>query len=186
MRVRKHLTYANVMATIAVFGVVAGGGAYAAARIDTSDLAPRAVTKKKLAGGAVTSSKIANEAVGTDQLSPSAEGTALVGLTYSPDTGAITYFNRTGGGKPRVDRVAPGTYALYFPGLEEFDFGTAAQSATLINTPLWAGEVTVDYDGCSGYCTPVHPVVTTRDSDGAKADNRPFSYLLFDTSAAGG
>jgi hypothetical protein len=35
---RKHLTYANVMATIAVFGVLGGGAAYAANTIGSSDI----------------------------------------------------------------------------------------------------------------------------------------------------
>ena len=36
--IRKHLTYANVMATIAVFGVLGGGAAYAADTIGSSDI----------------------------------------------------------------------------------------------------------------------------------------------------
>ena len=70
VRIRDRLTYANVMATIAVFGVLAGGGAYAASKIRGEDIArhavgtaklkPEAVTKGKVAKGALTTSHIKN------------------------------------------------------------------------------------------------------------------------------
>jgi hypothetical protein len=62
-RIRSHLTYANVMSTIAVFGVLAGGGAYAASKIGTSDIENGAVTAKKLHKRAVTKKKLKNRAV---------------------------------------------------------------------------------------------------------------------------
>ena len=91
-RIRRNLTYANVMSTIAVFAAL-GGGAYAAATIGADDikrnavrakhikkdqvgrkhlkrkavstakLANRAVTGAKLADGAVTGPKLADGAV---------------------------------------------------------------------------------------------------------------------------
>jgi hypothetical protein len=51
--VTRHLTYANVMATIAVFGVLAGGGAWAA-----SQIARDSVGTKHLRDGSVTSKKV--------------------------------------------------------------------------------------------------------------------------------
>jgi hypothetical protein len=72
-RIRQHLTYANVMATIAVFGVVAGGGAYAASKIGPNEIARNAVRSKhikqqavktgEIDGGAVNSSKVKNFAL---------------------------------------------------------------------------------------------------------------------------
>lgn len=38
MSIRKHLNYANVVATLALFGVIAGGGAYAASKIGSSEI----------------------------------------------------------------------------------------------------------------------------------------------------
>lgn len=63
-RIRPKLTYANVMATVAVFAAL-GGGAYAthAHRVQTQDIANSAVTMKKLRNLAVGSDKIRKNAV---------------------------------------------------------------------------------------------------------------------------
>ena len=45
-RIRPHLTYSNVMSTIAVFGVLAGGSAWAASKIGTNQIKRGAVTGK--------------------------------------------------------------------------------------------------------------------------------------------
>jgi hypothetical protein len=60
-KLRSHLTYANVMATFAVF-VALGGTAYAVAAnsVGTAQLKDSAVTTSKIAKGAVTSGKIAD------------------------------------------------------------------------------------------------------------------------------
>jgi hypothetical protein len=57
-RIRKHLTYANVMTTILAFVVLAGGTAFAA-----SQLAKNSVGKKQLKSNAVTTAKIKKNAV---------------------------------------------------------------------------------------------------------------------------
>jgi hypothetical protein len=48
-RLRSRLTYANVMSTIAVVGVLGGGGAYAASKIGPNDIAKNAVRSKHIA-----------------------------------------------------------------------------------------------------------------------------------------
>jgi hypothetical protein len=87
-RLRSKLTYANVTATLALFLALAGGTAYAAGKIQSSDiaagavttanLAQRSVTSGKLAIGAVSENQIADEAVGLQQISTTAR-TALAG-----------------------------------------------------------------------------------------------------------
>ena len=50
--IRGHLTYSNVMATLAVF-LVLGGGAYAASKIGPNDIAKNAVRSKHIKSGQV-------------------------------------------------------------------------------------------------------------------------------------
>ncbi len=67
---RRHLTYANVVATLALFLVLSGGAAYAAAKLDknsvgTKQLKNGAVTTAKIKNGAVTGAKVAVSSLGT-------------------------------------------------------------------------------------------------------------------------
>lgn len=60
--VRRHFTYANVMATLAMFAVL-GGGAYAAKKIGSSDIKKNAVRSKHIKKNQVKSSDIKNSQV---------------------------------------------------------------------------------------------------------------------------
>lgn len=80
--IRRYLTYSNVMSTVAVFAVFAGGTAWAAGKIGTSDLKNGAVTTKKLHGGAVTTKKLQGEAVTTGKFADDAVAPrARIGLS---------------------------------------------------------------------------------------------------------
>src|SRR5829696_9225725 len=57
-RYRPRLTYANVMSTLAVFGLL-GGGAFAAAKIGPKDIAKNAVRSKHIKAGAVKARHLA-------------------------------------------------------------------------------------------------------------------------------
>ena len=72
--IRANLTYSNVMSTIAVFGVLAGGSAWAASKIGTNEIEPGAVTAKKLHKNAVTTKKIKDEAVTGEKAKESSFG----------------------------------------------------------------------------------------------------------------
>lgn len=66
-KLRSKLTYANVMATIAVF-IALGGASYAATQLPKNSVGPKqlksnAVTTAKIKDGAVTTAKIGNGAV---------------------------------------------------------------------------------------------------------------------------
>jgi hypothetical protein len=82
-RLRPHLSYANVMATIAVFVALGGAGAYAASKlgknvvktrniapnaVKTADIAKNAVKRTKIAPDAIDDSRLANASVGTNKL----------------------------------------------------------------------------------------------------------------------
>jgi hypothetical protein len=78
--VRKHLTYANVMSSLAVFMLLAGGAAVAAnqktKRIGTNQIKASAIVAGKIKNGAVTNAKIANGAVDAAKLADGSVGTA--------------------------------------------------------------------------------------------------------------
>jgi hypothetical protein len=76
----KHLTYANLTATLALFIALATGGAYAA-----SQLAPKSVGEKQLRPGAVTADKIRKNAVTAPKIKALAvkEGKLAAGAVVS-------------------------------------------------------------------------------------------------------
>lgn len=66
-KIRKRLTYANVMSSIAVFLVIGGASAFAA-----TQLGKNSVGAKQLKSNAVTSAKIKNNAVTTNKIKKNA------------------------------------------------------------------------------------------------------------------
>jgi hypothetical protein len=82
-RIRTKLTYANVMATIAVFMVLTGIGFAVAASLPKKSVGPKqlrngAVGSKKIQKNAVNSSKIKQGAVGRSELANGAVGTGKI------------------------------------------------------------------------------------------------------------
>ncbi len=68
-RIRSHLTYANVMVTLLAFVVLAGGTAYAANTVFSSDIVNGEVKNDDLAANAVGGAKIADRQVKNADLS---------------------------------------------------------------------------------------------------------------------
>jgi hypothetical protein len=113
---RSRLTYANVMATVALFLVVAGGGAYAASKlkngsVTSAKLAKGAVTNSKLAKGAVTNSKLADGAVTNPKLANGAVTNPKLanGAVTNPKLadGAVTN-PKIAAGAVTADKLGPG------------------------------------------------------------------------------
>jgi len=80
-QIRKRITYANVMSSIAVFLVLGGGAAFAAGKlgknsVGSKQLKKNAVTETKIKDGVVTSGKIADGAIVTAKL---ADGSVVTG-----------------------------------------------------------------------------------------------------------
>lgn len=71
-QIRKRLTYANVMSSIAVFLVLGGATAFAATKIGSSEIKAKAITTGKIAKEAVTAGKIKSGAVIAGKLGPAA------------------------------------------------------------------------------------------------------------------
>jgi hypothetical protein len=84
-QIRRHLTYANVMSSIAVFLMLGGATAFAATKIGaneikansikTGKIVKEAVTAGKIKTGAVTESRIADGAVTTNKIADNAVNT---------------------------------------------------------------------------------------------------------------
>ena len=71
--VRRRVTYANVMSSIAVFLVLGGATAFAASQlgknsVGSKQLKKNAVTAAKIKNGAVTTAKLKNNAVTTAKI----------------------------------------------------------------------------------------------------------------------
>jgi trimeric autotransporter adhesin len=79
-QIRKRVTYANVMSSIAVFLVLGGGAALAAGlaknSVGSKQLKKNAVTETKIKNGVVTSGKIADGSIVTAKL---ADGSVVTG-----------------------------------------------------------------------------------------------------------
>ncbi len=81
-RIRKRLTYANVMSSLAVFLVLGGATAFAATKIGSNEIKANAiitgkikkeaVTEGKIKAGAVGNSRLGNGVVSANKLAPNA------------------------------------------------------------------------------------------------------------------
>jgi hypothetical protein len=84
-QIRKRLTYANVMSSIAVFLVLGGATALAASKIGANNLKANSVLTGKIKKEAVTTSKIKNGAVtGVKVLDGSLSSVDFVAGTLTP------------------------------------------------------------------------------------------------------
>jgi hypothetical protein len=102
--VRRRLTYANVVATLALFLALGGGAVWAAGRIGTKNLKAGAVTAGKIKRNAVTSAKIRANAVTGEKLKAGAVGFAKFA------SGANVVLSASGGPVP-----APGSEPVTVP-----------------------------------------------------------------------
>jgi hypothetical protein len=142
-RIRAHLTYANVMSTIAVLFAIGGASAYAASQlpnnsvtsktikngqVKTKDLQNNAVKAAKIANGAVTGPKIAAQAVDTGQLAPNAVTTGQ--LANNAVTSAQLAGNAVTTGKIAPNAVTTGQIA-----------GNAVTTGQLANNAVTTGKI---------------------------------------------
>jgi hypothetical protein len=67
-QIRKRVTYANVMSSIAVFLVLGGASAYAAKKIGSNEIKGNSITTGKLKKNAVTASKIKSNSITTAKI----------------------------------------------------------------------------------------------------------------------
>jgi hypothetical protein len=79
-QVRKRITYANVMSSIAVFLVLGGASAYAAKKIGSNEIKGNSITTGKIKKEAVAASKIKKNAVTTAKIANGAVTGAKLNL----------------------------------------------------------------------------------------------------------
>ena len=99
-RIRARLTYANVVATLALF-VAMGGGAYAAATIGSGDIKDNAVRSRHIDNGQVKSSDVENDGLSGNNVDESSlglvpEADLLDGRSASAFVANSTYRNGQG------------------------------------------------------------------------------------------
>jgi hypothetical protein len=76
--IRKRLTYANVMSSIAVFLILGGATAFAAKKIGSNEIKGNSITTGKIKKEAVTASKIKNNSIITSKIADNAVTTAKI------------------------------------------------------------------------------------------------------------
>lgn len=79
-QIRKRITYANVMSSIAVFLVLGGASAYAAKKIGSNEIKGNSITTGKLKKEAVTASKLKKNSVTTVKIANGAVTGAKLNL----------------------------------------------------------------------------------------------------------
>jgi hypothetical protein len=138
-RVRKRLTYANVMSSIAVFLVLGGGAAFAATKlaknsVGTKQLKNNAVTTKKIKNNAVTGAKVKESSLGQV---PSAGNAETVGGNH------IVKFSLNG--------ASPigNTQILDLNGLQIFASCTGGAVTATATTSVNSGEISTWADDAS-------------------------------------
>lgn len=113
-QIRKRLTYANVMSSLAVFLVLGGATAFAAVQlgkntVGTKQLKKNAVTAAKIKNGSVTNAKIQNNAVTSGKIADNAVGTTEI--ANDAVNGAKIAESSVGTGKLAGEAVTTGKIA---------------------------------------------------------------------------
>lgn len=146
-QIRRHVTYANVMSSLAVFLILGGATAFAAIKkvganeikansIKTGKIVKEAVTAGKLKNGAVTETKIADGAVTTNKLADNAVTTAKIA------NDAVTgdkVKESTLGPVPSADTVggvSPAALTVGRSGYESSCFGTTNYTCATVTLNL--------------------------------------------------
>lgn len=178
-QIRKKLTYANAMSSLAVFLVLGGASAFAAAHlrrnsVGSSQLKPGAVTSSKLRRSAVTELKIHNGSVTTEKIQNGAVtaaklGAAAIGANQlgtdsvgNAQTQLVKVFKlapvpaaANEAAAPRIDIGTVGPFGIY---AKCFHDGNFVESQSFIE--LTSGSATlngVETKQEFGYLTPSSP-----------------------------
>jgi hypothetical protein len=151
--VRKRLTYANVMSSIAVFLVVAGGSALAANQlgkntVGTKQLKKNAVTAAKIKNGAVTGAKVNLSTLGTVPSATNATNSKTADTAKSAETAKSADTAKTADTAKSADTAKTATTA---------NSAQNAASATIANSAFSenSGEDVLPFNGSANVPTTV-------------------------------
>lgn len=170
MRLRRHLSYANLMATAAVF-IALGGSAYALGRnsVGSRALKPAAVKSKQIKNRAVKTKKIAPRAVKAGKVRPN----TLTGRQINERRLDFGEFVRSGSGGGSCD---PTGFEFVSCGEVDIDLPVAGQALIVaaggqnsVGGPA-SGECQIRVDGGSGVAN-ANPGETTQNNTGLLAQN---------------
>lgn len=195
-QIRKRLTYANVMSSIAVFLILGGATAFAAKKIGsnglkansvttakikknavtTKKIKSKAVTNSKLANGAVSTAKIAAGAVGATELANGAAGNSQTQLVKVFKAGAVPA-EASEESAPKVELGSVGPFHFYGKCFKE---GANVEEKTYVE--LTSGQATLGSedaatfeDNAEGYLTPSTPESERALEEDASAGANAFS-----------
>jgi hypothetical protein len=144
--IRSHLSYANVIATVALF-LALGGTAWALSKnsVGTKQLKNNAVTGKKIKNGAVTRRKIAASAQQALKGQQGAPGTAL-GYAHVLQNGTLDTANSKNVASAYESSPGSGRYCLNFSVPFKNVVGSGDYSATesVIGPDVDPGDIAVD------------------------------------------
>jgi len=162
---KRHFSYANVVATLALFLALTGGVVVAASDIGSDDIAKRAVKTKNIADNAIKSPQIKNNAVtsgdirdqnitgediaeGTIEGSDLQEGTVKGGRVGDESLTGADLQNGTVGpadlGVPAGQTLRGAIGADFTAAAGAEDFGTIASLPIPASNPLSDGDVSVN------------------------------------------
>lgn len=146
---RSRLSYANVVATLALVAAVGGGTAWAAGKVRTRNIAYHAVTASKINYNSITASKVKNNSLTGKELRNSSV------LTDDVRNGSLRAEDFAAGQLPKGDKGDKGD-----PGASIF--GSVSAAGALVNgrgatavTPNPDSSVTVAFAGDVSKCAAV-------------------------------
>jgi hypothetical protein len=156
----RRISYANVTATLALVMAMSTGGAFAAAKIGSSDIAKNAIKSKHIKAGAVQNSDLGANAVTTDKV---LDGT-LTGADVKD--GSLTGGDVTDGsltGTDIQDNSLTGT-DIQDGSVGSNDLGTRAKGVALAGVTMSSGgTISKSFNRLGGAITVTHPATGEYD-----------------------
>ena len=125
-RIRKRITYANVMSSIAVFLVLGGASAYAAKKIGSNEIKGNSITTGKLKKNAVTASKIKSNSITTAKIKNSAVTGPKINLTTLGKVPSATTADTATNANAVNDQTANKIFKILTPGQTNAAVATVA------------------------------------------------------------